>query len=146
MRWGLGLAAVAAGAWLAVTWLGLEPHGERVDAEEPAIEGGSVCTLHQVDRARTPSRSCIGCHDGSVGAAIPFQMRHSDLGASHPVDVSYDAAAAKKPGEYVPSSRLPPDVPLVEGKVACTSCHDGQSTEPRQVVNLPNLCLACHIK
>jgi hypothetical protein len=37
-----------------------------------------------------------------------------------------------------------PDVPLVDGKVACTSCHDGASPHPKRAVDPANLCAACH--
>jgi hypothetical protein len=63
---------------------------------------------------------------------------------SHPVDVDYAAVVARQPDRYEPPSRLPREVPLVEGKVTCTSCHDGRSPDAKRVVALESLCTSCH--
>jgi len=102
-----------------------------------------VCELARVDRARTPSLRCVACHDGSSGMAVtigPAGAGHGD----HPVEVDYAAVAARQPGRYVPLTQLPEDVPLVDGKVTCTSCHDGASRHPGRVVRAGSLCQSCH--
>jgi predicted CXXCH cytochrome family protein len=62
----------------------------------------------------------------------------------HPVDVDYPSFAAEHPDQYQPASRLPPEVPLVRGRIQCTTCHDGASRDPRWVVEVKDLCLRCH--
>jgi predicted CXXCH cytochrome family protein len=107
-------------------------------------ERGEVCELSRVDRARTPSLRCVACHDGAtaIGVTIgPAGGGHGD----HPVEVDYGSIAAQRPGRYVPLARLPADVPLVDGKVTCTSCHDGASRHAGRVaLGGHRLCLACH--
>jgi hypothetical protein len=142
MRWGLGVAA-AAGLLAAAAARGDLPAGA---GERPRMRGDVVCELEQVDRATASSRRCIACHDGTLGEGFVFAMPGSDIGMSHPVDVDYEAAAARHPGEYVPRAQLPPEVPLVQGKVACTSCHDGRSSEPHHIPSYESLCLSCHVK
>lgn len=104
-----------------------------------------VCELRNADRARTSTRSCIACHDGSVGPGAGFEMRAGNQpGLDHPVDVPYAEAAARDP-RLAPASALPPDVILVNGRVACTTCHDGASTERGHAVRgQPELCTSCH--
>jgi predicted CXXCH cytochrome family protein len=65
-------------------------------------------------------------------------------GASHPVGIAYAAVAAQQPARYHPPASLPRDVPLVDGRIECTTCHDGALTTPAQVKEQPQLCLACH--
>jgi len=97
------------------------------------------------DRARTPSQRCLSCHDGSTGAGTFFEMgRGRPLGMSHPVEVDYGAIAGRKADRYVAPSLLPSDVPLVDGKVACTTCHDGASRLEKRTVDPARLCSSCH--
>jgi predicted CXXCH cytochrome family protein len=110
-----------------------------------AGEGGDArCELSRLDRARTPSTACMQCHEGTAGAAVPSRMTVRGDGSSHRVGVEYAAAAARAPERYAPASALPPDVPLVAGRIECTTCHDGALATPHQVVAQPRLCLACH--
>ncbi len=103
-----------------------------------------TCELSRVDRASTPSYVCMQCHDGSVGTAIPFQMSGDGKGMSHPVNVDYARVAARRPKVYAPPADLPRDVPLVNGRVECTSCHDGSLSTRNHVVDEIRLCYACH--
>jgi predicted CXXCH cytochrome family protein len=78
---------------------------------------------------------------------VAFQMRTprgASFGPSHPVEVDYSGARARAPERYVPETMLPPDVPLVDGKVACTSCHDGAATTRGKAIAPARLCFACH--
>jgi hypothetical protein len=108
-----------------------------------AIAGG-LCELSRADRARTASVRCMACHDGAVGGAIEFHMGPRGTSMSHPVEMSYEAIAARQPERYEARAALPPEVPLVEGKVACTSCHDGASRDPKHVAIPVRLCQSCH--
>jgi predicted CXXCH cytochrome family protein len=106
------------------------------------------CTLPRVDRARTGSRACIGCHDGSIGLGAAHALAGGAPGGEHPVDVSYARAFARQPGSYRSAFDLPRAVVLPEGRVACTSCHDAASAEPhRAAVPMGGsaLCFTCHV-
>jgi predicted CXXCH cytochrome family protein len=133
----LALAAVAAGA-------GAESTGGGAAVGLEAGPDPGTCELGRVDRAATPSRVCMSCHDGTAGAAVGFSMRAGGGGMDHPVGVDYAAAAARRPGRYVPAGAVPRSVPLVDGRVECTSCHDGASSSPSHVAAQPQLCYACH--
>ena len=130
-RWGAALGAVAA----------LVCVGAAAGAADR-----TACELRGADRARTGSQGCMACHDGTTGASVGFVSRAGGLGVSHPVGVDYAAAAARQPGRYAPAADLPPDVPLVSGKVECTTCHDGASSAPDHVARttVTSLCTACH--
>lgn len=93
------------------------------------------------------------CHDGSAGPSVPFKpravrfkIRGDDRGISHPVEINYAAVAAAHPGQYQPAALLPPEVPLVGGRIECTTCHDGAARGPKRVVAVHDLCLSCHRK
>jgi predicted CXXCH cytochrome family protein len=115
------------------------------DAPALADPDPETCGLQRVDRAATPSSDCMSCHDGSAAGAVGFSMRAGGGGMDHPVAVDYDAASARHPGRYAPRGTLPASVPLVNGRVECTSCHDGASTAPNHVAaEAAQLCYACH--
>lgn len=126
-RWGAALAAAALAA----------------SAGARAADG-SACELSRVDRRTTTSRTCVACHDGSAGPAVAFQMAPDGRGMSHPVEIDYRWSAAARPGQYEAAATLPPEVPLVGGRVECTTCHDGASGDPKRVVAVRNLCTVCH--
>lgn len=126
-----------------------DPHAPvRISREGPvtpqARAAGGVCELEGADRATTSSQRCIACHDGTAGSPIAFGVRPDGIGSSHPVEVDYGAAAARQPGRYHPAAMLPREIPLVNGRVACTSCHDGASPDPKRVVRATRLCQSCH--
>jgi hypothetical protein len=108
-----------------------------------ATDGGA-CELSRVERGMASSRSCLACHDGSTGPAIAYQMSPDGRGMSHPVEIDYQRAAAARPGQYQAITALPPEVPLVAGRIECTTCHDGASHDPKRVVAVRNLCTVCH--
>ncbi|MHB8876925.1 MAG: cytochrome c3 family protein [Myxococcaceae bacterium] len=102
-----------------------------------------VCGLSTADRTKASVESCTRCHDGSIPGSL------AGMASSHPVDLDYAAAQAQRPGALMPASGLPPEVTLVEGKLTCTTCHDGRSTL-RYHLSAPvspkpsRLCLSCH--
>jgi predicted CXXCH cytochrome family protein len=63
---------------------------------------------------------------------------------SHPVGIDYAAAASSDPERFASISQLPPEVALVDGKVECTSCHDGASSRRFKLAGGKELCLGCH--
>lgn len=94
------------------------------------------CTLAEVKRSTTPSHACLPCHDGTVATS-----RHSGhIGAAYFEKAASGAYSLRASGPVAP-------VLLVEGRVECTSCHDGRSAE-RHALALPMarsaLCTACH--
>jgi predicted CXXCH cytochrome family protein len=101
------------------------------------LEPEDTCLLRWARRSTTPATRCLTCHDGS--AARPFD--HLSNG-SHPVGVAYDASRVPL---LRPRAALPAQVVLVNGEVACTSCHDGRSATPHRVaMTVGDLCIACH--
>jgi predicted CXXCH cytochrome family protein len=138
-------ATVAVAAATLPVLLALHP-AERRPLGQGALAAGA-CELRLADRARTPSAHCVACHDGSTALGTPLK-RHPDGGAGHPVEVDYLRAFARRPGLHPPAA-LPADLPLVDGKVSCTTCHDARSSErgkPAVTTRYAALCLACHAK
>ena len=117
-------------------------------ALEPRRDAGAaagVCEMRLADRARADSRRCVACHDGSVARGVG--ARPHDAQGDHPVDVDYGRAFARRPGALRSPGALPPSLPLVGGKVACTTCHDAGSSErgkPAVTMRGSALCFACH--
>ena len=62
---------------------------------------------------------CINCHANRVGVG------------EHVIDVPPTASQA-------------PELPLLNGLVSCTTCHDYHATTPGQLRLASGLCLACH--
>ncbi len=99
-----------------------------------------LCALAGAARERTASVSCLSCHDGTVGASIGVGHGY------HPVGTDYFRARYGRPAAVLRPD-LPPALVLVDGKVECTTCHDGASRE-RSLTALPMsrsaLCFGCH--
>jgi predicted CXXCH cytochrome family protein len=114
-------------------------------AERPPLADGP-CELPLVDRARTPSTRCLSCHDGSVTRGTLLKP-HVDGGGDHPVEIDYGRSFARRPRVLRPPGALPDALPLVGGKVSCTTCHDARSPEkgkPALTTRGSALCFACH--
>lgn len=124
----------------------------RVPAPAP-----EVCELVNAMPGRTPSSSCMGCHDGTIGPVanviFPSTLEgfvntpHDPGSSSHPVDLDYDASAQRQPGSLTPSGALPSEVVLQEGKLTCVTCHHPDSTQPFRTslsMDASALCIACH--
>lgn len=114
------------------------------------------------------SKACLSCHDGTValdsfggktpaGAGMitgPSKMS-TDLSDDHPFSFTYDAALATAAGGLVtPASTSYVDaaktVPLFNGKLECSSCHDAHDNTYTNFLRKSNagsaLCLSCHNK
>ena len=100
---------------------------------------GGVCELGRVDRATTPPARCLACHGGS-------SVRPIDVRDSHPLGMDYASIALRHPDRFVAPAQLPREVPLVGGKLACTSCHDAASPHPKRVAIAARLCESCHVQ
>jgi predicted CXXCH cytochrome family protein len=130
------MAALAAAAGGAAVLL-----GATVVRAAPPAKG--TCALGAADRKATPSGSCTTCHGPVQGKQ--FKMPGRQFG--HPVDVSYEAAWAARAGRFRQPKELPAEVPLVDGKIACTTCHSPHSTTPSMLALGADgpLCVACHV-
>lgn len=118
----------------------------------------TVCTLPTPTSWASTSRSCMSCHDGSIGPEANVFFADSiegfaDLFPSshpegvHPVDIDYAAAAQKRPSAFTPEGALPDELRLSEGAVTCVTCHRAASKEPYRVslsLSGSALCLGCH--
>jgi predicted CXXCH cytochrome family protein len=102
------------------------------------------CELAHVNRRTATSAACAGCHERIAANAVARGPEGHPAG--HPVEVDYAAEVAAQPDRLAPASSLPPEIPLVAGKIQCTTCHDGASTDRRRKLVAPTrvLCLACH--
>lgn len=91
------------------------------------------------------SRSCLGCHDGTVATSVGAEVadpsgRHSK---GHPVGVRYGRAGRG----LAPASMLDARIRLFDGNVGCGSCHSPYSREPSLLVmsnDRSAMCLSCH--
>ena len=102
---------------------------------------------------------CLGCHDGITAQSVystahatqlAGQLGNSRLGSkwlrSHPVGTLYPLAAE----EYEPRAAVETaGLPLPDGRVQCTTCHDAHNTRGYQgMLRISNersrLCLTCH--
>ncbi|MFL5299454.1 MAG: cytochrome c3 family protein [Anaeromyxobacteraceae bacterium] len=111
-----------------------------------SVGGSGPCEMRTADRRATSSQRCLACHDGTVapGSLVPAG-RAGELG-DHPIDVDYEGSRVR--GQLLrPAAELPPSLPLVNGRVACTTCHAPDSPEPGHTA-LPMrrsaMCFACH--
>jgi len=105
-----------------VLLLALAPLGHAVVGHEP-------CTVCHVNAApdtqgtqliRGLPDPCVECHAARIGAG------------EHIINV-------------VPSMAMPVELPLVDGRLGCITCHDPHGTAPGQLrISAEQLCQACH--
>jgi len=97
------------------------------------------CELSTVNRAVTSSSQCVSCHDGSAATHVTWGADRR----SHPIGMRYaDVWVQSRAGL---NGIIPRALVLVEGRVECTTCHDGASLEPHRVaVPLRSICTDCH--
>lgn len=126
-------------------------------AASSGFSSARVCELGRVDRAHVDSSKCLSCHDGSVAplvhASIPsasFETLSAPAGqaqGSHPVEVDYFAASARRPALFKAVGALPQGLVLSDGKVTCGTCHDIRSGREHYVaVSMDHsaMCTSCH--
>jgi predicted CXXCH cytochrome family protein len=115
----------------------------------PAGPEATVCEMRSPG-VHARSTRCLACHDGTVAttAIAAPAATHDGTGENHPVDADYVAAWQRAPARYRNPSELPPALPLVDGKVGCTTCHDPRSRVPgAPAMSMVGsaMCLACHV-
>jgi predicted CXXCH cytochrome family protein len=108
-----------------------------------------------VQPADGDSRLCLSCHDGIIARSVGGMSRNVTglLSDSHPVGMVYrtnpiHAGKIDRSISFTAPSQLNARIRLVEGQVACASCHSPYSAEQGHLVmsNLrSNLCLSCHV-
>ena len=129
----------------------------------PSFNGAA--TIAQPSAA---SKMCLSCHDGTValdsysGNAGSHFMSSTNLVGSnnrlntdHPISFEYSSTlAAEDRALILPSSQKFVDsakiIPLYNGKMECSSCHDAHDNTQTKFLRVNNsmsaLCLKCHIK
>jgi predicted CXXCH cytochrome family protein len=115
-------------------------------AGAPPRAAAGTCELSRVDRRATASARCLACHDGASAAVADVGFGGPVARDAHPVEVDYERARLAG-ARLVPAGELPAAVPLVAGKVTCTSCHAAESAQQdRAALPLAGsaLCVACH--
>ena len=120
------------------------------------------------------TESCLDCHDGTearhitarpAGTPTPYDGHRS---LDHPIGMRYRDYPARNPGSYRYLLNLDPSIQLIDGKVACVSCHRLKpeyaqqahhvtamlgsdrrdctaSEELARDARTDSLCLACHL-
>ncbi len=110
------------------------------------------------------SRLCLACHDGTVALGAlgnppngqvndltsSFLTGRANLGTDlsddHPISFPYDSALQSSDPNLVPPSTI--DLPLENGDLQCTSCHDAheRDIQPflRKTTQDGALCTTCH--
>ena len=101
------------------------------------------------------SRLCLSCHDGIIARGVGGMSQNVTglISDSHPVGMVYrtnpiHAGKIDRSISFTATSQLDARIRLVEGQVACASCHSPYAAEPGRLVmsNLrSNLCLSCHV-
>ncbi len=115
-----------------------------------------------------PSAVCLSCHDGTIAlgdmvsnlreAAVrdndlrgTFLTGRSNLGTDlsndHPVAIRYESGSIAIGGNLVPPAGV--GLPLPDGAVHCTSCHDPHDDSTPPFLHRPSLngvlCTSCHV-
>jgi hypothetical protein len=113
-------------------------------APTPVQAATFPCILPSItDRRTTPSGACMMCHNGKY--ARDAQVGHR-FDVPYPPPMNPDYRVSPSPEQFNPR------VILVDGKVACVSCHDPASTLPNHLAGptdgpvLKRLCVACHLR
>lgn len=115
--------------------------------QTPPLDAGVATALSPVPSKKGgllwagTEAACISCHDG----AVMDSRKHIWSGFAHPT----------KDAQIPPGMKIPKEMPLVDGKIACRTCHSphtlaGSGQQHRGAVMLrvdarpSELCVACH--
>jgi hypothetical protein len=87
------------------------------------------CELRRLGSAAVDSTRCTACHGGKSGVSP---------GCNHPVGMTYQRAKGYSNGRLRSEGEVERrGVSLLDGRMECTSCHDGSSKWADHVVQLP---------
>lgn len=98
----------------------------------------------------TFSQTCLACHAGSIQAGWGIGSTHAGgtTRGAHRIGINYVSVAAR--GKPIRNAgALDRRLVLVEGRIACISCHDPFNPEGNHLTienNGSALCLSCHMK
>jgi predicted CXXCH cytochrome family protein len=98
------------------------------------------------------SKECISCHEqkGRNAAEDIKDKNHPGMAAisvTHAIGTDYIYASSKLPSLRKPDA-LPPSMTLVNGRIACITCHNPLNAERFNLAvadTNPSLCFGCHI-
>lgn len=97
---------------------------------------------------RGSSEECLACHDGLIAGNVPVCTVDCSFNSAHPLSHRYPPRG--KEGSFRPADSLKEaGIELVDGKVACISCHNlGNPGKGHLVMDNAGsrLCAACHVK
>jgi len=128
------------------------------------IEYGSSTLQAQPGQPTGTSRLCLSCHDGTVALGAlgnpppggvddlssAFLTGRAELGTDladdHPISFVYDAALQGRDPQLVHPAAI--DLPLENGEVQCSSCHDAHEKDFIPFLRKSSLngqiCASCH--
>lgn len=94
--------------------------------------------------AHAAHETCIDCHVDAAPQPTTAALRVALPGLC--LQCHADRVA---PGEHridvTPTTPVPASLPLVNGQVSCTTCHDAHLSTPTKTrMVAPQLCIACH--
>lgn len=95
------------------------------------------------------SALCLTCHDGVLASMSKPMSIGPDLSNDHPVSITYDSHLAAKDKKLAHPNDLPDTLPLFNGKIECSTCHNvhapsGTKWLLRMSNSRSRMCLACH--
>lgn len=142
----------------------LAPRWNRVMSGATYIEYGSSTMDARPGQPTGQSRLCLSCHDGTVALGRFFKAPRgpvndlksslltgtgnlgTDLRDDHPISFPYDSALQAADPKLVHPTAI--DLPLENGEMQCTSCHDVHEKDLapflRKSTLNSELCTTCH--
>lgn len=91
---------------------------------------------------------CVVCHDGSIAKNVVYCLKDCSIMTPHAVKHRYPPPGRE--AAYRPVASLQEaGIELVDGMVACVSCHNLTNQSPYHLavgIAASGLCLTCHIQ
>ncbi len=116
------------------------------------VHQGTYTVTDSNTRIDRISLECIECHDthfkGPRDLTGSGSWKHLS-NKSHPIGVSYEAAAMKSRNNFRGQHMISKEVMLFDGNVGCGTCHNIYSHRENMLVmdnTRSRLCFECHIK
>jgi hypothetical protein len=122
---------------------------------ENLAKDDSIWTLGLTDSSRVlddNSRECIACHErkGEHASSDLNDRNHpgmSAISATHAIGTDYISANATR-ANLRKAYELPPGMTLVNGRIACITCHNLLNPQRFSLAvdtTKTSLCFACHV-